>query len=34
MYYDKYIMTKIKICGDKVNTNFYGEKIPEKKNCM
>ena len=24
-------MTKINICGDKVNTNFYGEKIPKKK---
>ena len=24
-------MTKIKIRGDKVNTNFYGEEIPKKK---
>ena len=31
---DKYINTKIKIYGDKVNTNFHGKKIPQKKNCM
>ena len=28
---DKYINTKIKIYGDKVNTNFHGKKIPQKK---
>ena len=28
---DKYIKTKIKICGDKVNTNFHDKKIPKEK---
>ena len=27
---DKYIKTKIKSCGDQVNTNFQGNKIPEE----
>ena len=27
---DKYIKTKIKPYGDKVNTNFQGNKIPKK----
>ena len=27
---DKYIKTKIKICGDKVNTNFQGKKYQRK----
>ena len=27
---DKYIGTKIKIYGDKVNTNFQGRKIPKE----
>ena len=27
---DKYIKTKIKICGDKVNTNFQGKKYQKK----
>ena len=27
---DKYIKTKIKIYGDKVNTNFQGKKIPKE----
>ena len=26
---DKYIMTRIKIYGGKVNTNFQGKKIPK-----
>ena len=30
---DKYIKTKIKSCGDKINTNFQGRKIP-KENYM
>ena len=29
MYDDKYIKTKIKIYNDRINTNFYGNKIPE-----
>ena len=28
---DKYMKTKIKICGDKVNTNFHDKKIPKEK---
>ena len=28
---DKYAKTKIKICRDKVNTNFLGKKIPKEK---
>ena len=28
---NKYIKTKIKIYGDKVNTNFHGKKIPKEK---
>ena len=28
---DKYIKTKTKIYGDKVNTNFHGKKIPKEK---
>ena len=27
---DKYIKTKIKLSGDKVNTNFQGKKVPEE----
>ena len=27
---DKYIKTKIKISGDRVNTNFQGKKVPKK----
>ena len=27
---DKYIKTKIKIYGDKVNTNFQGKKVPKE----
>ena len=27
---DKYIKTKIRIYGDKVNTNFQGKKIPKE----
>ena len=27
---DKYIRTKIKIYGDRVNTNFQGQKVPKK----
>ena len=27
---DKYIKTKIKLYGDKTNTNFQGEKIPKE----
>ena len=27
---DKYIKTKIKICGDKINTNFQGKKYQKK----
>ena len=27
---DKYIKTKIKLCGDKINTNFQGKKIPKE----
>ena len=27
---DKYIKTKIKLYGDKVNTNFQGKKIPKE----
>ena len=27
---DKYIKTKIKLYGDKINTNFQGKKIPEE----
>ena len=27
---DKYIKTKIKIYGDKVNTNLQGKKIPKE----
>ena len=30
-YNDKYIKTKIKMYGDKVNTNFQGKKIPKEK---
>ena len=29
MYNDKYIRTKIKICNDKVYTNFQHNKIPK-----
>ena len=28
---DKYIKKKIKIYGDKTNTNFQGKKVPPKK---
>ena len=33
---DKYIMTKIKIYGDNVNTNFQGKGMPKKAsyNCL
>ena len=31
---DKYIKTKIKIYGDKVNINFHVKKLPKEKNCM
>ena len=27
---DKYIKTKIKIYGDRVNTNFHGQKVPKE----
>ena len=27
---DKYIKTKIKICEDRVNTNFQGKKVPKE----
>ena len=27
---DKYIKTKIKLYGDKVNTNFQGKKLPKE----
>ena len=27
---DKYIKTKIKSCGDQLNANFQGNKIPEE----
>ena len=27
---DKYLKTKIKSYGDKINTNFYGKKIPKE----
>ena len=27
---DKYIKTKVKSYGDKVNTNFHGEKVPKE----
>ena len=27
---DKYIKTKIKLYGDKVNTNFHGKKMPKE----
>ena len=27
---DKYIKTKVKIYGEKVNTNFQGKKVPKK----
>ena len=27
---DKYIKTKIKTYGDRVNTNFYGQKVPKE----
>ena len=27
---DKYIMTKIKMYGDRVNTNFQGKKVPKE----
>ena len=27
---DKYIKTKIKSYGDKINTNFQGKKIPKE----
>ena len=27
---DKYIETKIKMYGDRVNTNFQGKKVPKK----
>ena len=27
---DKYIKTKIKLYGDKINTNFEGKKIPKE----
>ena len=29
VYDDKYIKTKIRICGDKVYTNFRGLNVPE-----
>ena len=29
---DKYIKTKVKKYGDRVNTNFQGKKVPKKKN--
>ena len=29
VYNDKYIKTKIKIYNNRINTNFYGNKIPE-----
>ena len=28
--YDKYVKTKIKSYGDKVKTNFQGDKIPKE----
>ena len=27
---DKYIKTKIKLCEDRVNTNFQGKKVPKE----
>ena len=27
---DKYIKTKIKSYGDKMNTNFHGKKVPKE----
>ena len=29
-YNDKYMKTKIKLYGDKINTNFQGKKIPKE----
>ena len=31
---DKYIKTKIKLYGDKANTNFQGKKVNEKWKCI
>ena len=28
---DKYIKTKIKMYGDRLNTNFQGKEVPKKK---
>ena len=30
MYNDKYIKTKLSLCNNKTNTNFYDNKIPEE----
>ena len=29
-YVDKYLKTKIKIYGDRVNTNFQGKEVPKE----
>ena len=29
MYDNKYIKPKIKMCNNRINTSFYGNKIPE-----
>ena len=34
MYNDKYIKTKIKICNNRVNTNFQHNKIPKDNNYL
>ena len=33
MYDNKYIKTKIKISNNKINTNFYGNKMPKDNEC-
>ena len=30
---NKYIKTTIKICNNKVNTNFHGNKMPDENEC-
>ena len=30
VYDNKYIKAKIKICNNRINTNFHGNKIPEE----
>ena len=34
VYNDKYIKTKIKICNNRVNTNFQHNKIPKDNNYL